>query len=122
MNDWARMEELTRMMAVALLQRVPPQGIVSHTPDDEKAADDWLRRWNAHDPALQLPTGPVLPALLLARFRYATAFATQCRLAGYPPLPGSADQAVEALVIDLWYLQFRERWLGGERGVLPSDN
>ena len=121
-NQWSKIEHLTRLMAEGLLRRGVPQESCACSAADDQAADEWIRRWNAQDPTLQMPTDPLLCRVLLARFRYATAFSAQCSIAA-KPLPGdSVNLVVEMLLIDLWYEQFRTQWLSGERGVVPSEN
>ncbi|WP_145928840.1 hypothetical protein OH491_13670 [Termitidicoccus mucosus] len=125
MSDWTQIEELTRMMAHALLERIVPPETCACTRETDQACDEWIRRWIARDPSL-LETfswlDPIVSRVLLARFRYATAYATMHRLAGHPLPKSSAERVLELYLIDRWYLEFRERWLSGEQGVAVSDN
>lgn len=120
--EWKKIEELTQLMAVSLLARGVPQSAGACSAATDQAADDWLRRWIATDPALAIPVDPVLLRVLLARFRYATAFAGQCALARLSPPAAAATTILEVILIDSWHRSFRARWLAGEQGVAPAEN
>jgi hypothetical protein len=119
---WKQIEDVTRMMAVALVQRGISQAACAHTAADEAAVETWLHRWLADELGLELPAEPVHLQLLLARFRYASATATTYRVAQRPLPKSPASATLSLLVLEMWHLLFRERWLRGELGVMPSEN
>lgn len=122
MDDWAKVAELTMLMVRAFLQRGVSQEASAYTATVDRAADAWLRRWNFQDPELELPPDGMLARVLLARFRYAAAAATQYAMLRFPFPRASASTVLHLLLCEEWYRSHRARWLSGERGTAFDEN
>ena len=122
MNEWAKIEELTRMMCLVFLRQGAVQEAAACSPELERTADQWIREWCADGTNWLPPKDPELLRLLLARFRYLTAHAQAHTLRASPLPAATANLTMELYLIDVWHSQFRARWLSGEQGTAPRDN
>ena len=125
MSDWTweQIEQLTRAFALILLQAGTPQEAAPLPEASERAIDLWVAHFANEDPPYPLPVDPLQKRGLLARMRYASTFASQCRIAGNPPIPNATEAiALETMLIDYWYETAKPRWLAGERGIKVAEN
>jgi hypothetical protein len=121
---WAKIEQLARNLALALIQRGVPQEACYLAPETESEADAWVRTF-VYAPAGAFPSLPddaQVRRSLLARFRYVTAHASGMQLIGKPIPPGSENALLEIYLVDLWHQQFRRKWQSGETGIAPLNN